>query len=139
MATPDSTAFAHTRCMIEASLAWKPQGTLALVTTRSSASSSPSVHWPKPSPRSEFRSTRQPPSREEVDHRADRLYRQVDDQQPGDPADRAQPAGVAVAAQQVAAPGGHDWDHGDAEEQQHPVEGTGEDHQRRQIGADGQE
>src|SRR3712207_3337573 len=42
--------------MIDGSLAWKPQATLALVTTSSSASSSPSRHWPKPSPRSELRS-----------------------------------------------------------------------------------
>src|SRR3954470_18779293 len=57
MATPDCTAVAHTRRMMVASLAWNPQATLALVTTPSRASSSPRVHWPKPSPRSEFRST----------------------------------------------------------------------------------
>src|SRR3954465_13334664 len=57
IATPDCTAVAHTRRMMVASLAWKPQATLALVTTRSRASSSPRVHWPKPSPRSEFRPT----------------------------------------------------------------------------------
>src|SRR3954465_4354183 len=56
MATPDSPARAQTRCMIGGAEAWKPQATLALVTTPSSASSSPRVHWPKPSPRSEFRS-----------------------------------------------------------------------------------
>src|SRR4051795_7563674 len=43
--------------MIEGSLAWNPQATLALVTMSSRASSSPSVHCPNPSPRSEFTST----------------------------------------------------------------------------------
>src|SRR3954453_10504739 len=57
IATPASTARAHTRRMIDGSLAWNPQATLALVTTSSRASSSPRVHCPKPSPRSELRST----------------------------------------------------------------------------------
>ncbi len=39
-----------------ASPAWNPQATFALVTRRSRASSSPSRHTPKPSPRSAFRS-----------------------------------------------------------------------------------
>src|SRR5882762_8716519 len=43
--------------MIIPSPAWNPQATLALLTIASSASSSPSCHRPKPSPRSALRST----------------------------------------------------------------------------------
>src|SRR4051794_39432012 len=56
MATPSAAARSQTRRMIEGSPAWKPHATLALVTIPSRASSSPSCHWPKPSPRSELRS-----------------------------------------------------------------------------------
>ena len=52
-----SAAASQTRRIVSASPAWNPQATLALVTRRSSPSSSPSRHTPKPSPRSAFRST----------------------------------------------------------------------------------
>src|SRR5689334_10434629 len=42
--------------MVDGSPAWKPQATLAEVTTSSRASSSPSRQAPKPSPRSALRS-----------------------------------------------------------------------------------
>src|SRR3954471_6949247 len=56
MATPAATAVVQTRRIVDGSPAWKPQATFALVTTPSSASSSPSRQTPKPSPRSAFRS-----------------------------------------------------------------------------------
>src|SRR5262245_2179961 len=43
--------------MVDGSPAWKPHATLALVTMPRRASSSPSRHTPKPSPRSLLRST----------------------------------------------------------------------------------
>ena len=46
----------QTRRMVEGSPAWKPQATLALVTSFRRASSSPSRQRPKPSPRSALRS-----------------------------------------------------------------------------------
>ena len=48
----------HTRRIVDGSPAWKPQATFALVTTPSSASSSPSRQTPNPSPRSALRSIR---------------------------------------------------------------------------------
>lgn len=56
--TPRSAASSQTRRMMDGSPAWKPQATLALVTTDSRASSSVSVQRPKPSPRSALRSIR---------------------------------------------------------------------------------
>ncbi len=56
MRTPRSAAVSQTRRITEASPAWKPQATLALVTQVSSASSSVRVQRPKPSPRSALRS-----------------------------------------------------------------------------------
>src|SRR3954454_9777902 len=52
IATPPPTAAAQTRRIVDGSPAWNPQATFALVITPSSASSSPSVQTPKPSPRS---------------------------------------------------------------------------------------
>src|SRR3954464_11801690 len=57
MTTPRRTASAHPRRMIVGSPAWNPQATLALVTSPSIASSSPSRQIPSPSPRSLFRSS----------------------------------------------------------------------------------
>src|SRR5215472_5558721 len=56
MATPRATAPAQARRIVSGSPAWKPQAMLALVTTASRASSSPSRQAPKLSPRSAFRS-----------------------------------------------------------------------------------
>src|SRR3954452_8234797 len=100
--------------MIEGSLAWNPQATLALVTTSSRASSSPSVHCPNPSPRSEFRSTLdilRP--RDKVDHRAAEIDPRVEAQQPGGPADDQQPPRVPVALHQVGPAGRPPQHHGD--------------------------
>src|SRR3954470_5260970 len=60
IATPPATAPAHTRRIVDGSPAWKPQATFALVTTPSSASSSPSFQTPNPSPRSALRSIVRP-------------------------------------------------------------------------------
>src|SRR5215218_4061039 len=57
MRTPRSAAARHVRAKVAASPAWKPHATFALVTTSSIASSSPSRHTPKLSPRSALRST----------------------------------------------------------------------------------
>src|SRR5215213_396518 len=56
MATPLWTAALHTRRSVDGSPAWKPHATLALETSSSIASSSPSRHTPKDSPRSLLRS-----------------------------------------------------------------------------------
>src|SRR5712675_2300068 len=56
MRTPRAAAARHVRASVAASPAWKPHATLALVTTSSIASSSPSRHTPKLSPRSALRS-----------------------------------------------------------------------------------
>src|SRR5687768_14581868 len=57
MTTPRSAAAATVRSMVRGSPAWKPQATLALVTTSSRARSSPRLQTPYPSPRSLLRST----------------------------------------------------------------------------------
>ncbi len=56
MRTPRAAAVSQTRRITEASPAWNPQATLALVTQVSSASSSVRVQRPNPSPRSALRS-----------------------------------------------------------------------------------
>src|SRR5215217_1361932 len=92
IATSRSAARRHTARMIDGSPAWKPQATLALVTTSSRALSSAIVQLPKPSPRSALRSTvfigssllpRMPgPLAEQVDDGPDGPHRQVDGEQP---------------------------------------------------------
>src|SRR3569833_160970 len=57
MCTPRAAAARQVRANVAASPAWNPHATLALVTTSSIASSSPSRHTPKLSPRSALRST----------------------------------------------------------------------------------
>src|SRR5439155_1545253 len=54
--TSAAAACAHTRRMMSGSPAWKPQATLALVTTCSRPGSSPMVQAPNPSPTSALRS-----------------------------------------------------------------------------------
>src|SRR5690348_2313785 len=56
MVTPAAAALRHTDSRPVGSPAWKPQATLALVTRRSIAASSPRVHRPNDSPRSALRS-----------------------------------------------------------------------------------
>ena len=58
MTTPLSAAMATVRRIVVASPAWKPHAMLALVTTSSIASSSPTTQVPKDSPRSALRSIR---------------------------------------------------------------------------------
>jgi hypothetical protein len=56
MVTPAAAASRQVRAMVLGSPAWKPQATLALVTWRKTAASSPMVQLPKDSPTSLFRS-----------------------------------------------------------------------------------
>src|SRR5688572_20686581 len=104
MTTPLATAASQVASRVRGSPAWKPQATLALLTTSSIASSSPSCQVPKPSPRSVLRSMSTCQIVEDGPGRGDAHV-------PGEGGDQAteheQPPRVRVPAQQFpAAPRG---------------------------------
>src|SRR4051812_44600924 len=131
MITPLATARSQVSSRVRGSPAWKPQATLALLTTSSMASSSPSCQVPKPSPRSLLRSMVSllpaGSTGEVVEDGARRADTHVPGQGGHPGTEHEQPHRVGVALEQLApAPGGVQQD-GEPDRQDQPVEAAGED------------